>query len=251
MFPITKKKENAEYFYKQIKKELNIFDDTEIYIPKERQLEFHIARIIRTLIKKQGDKLNYTIFMNLETGFETKDMPENKKMNARDRIDITLFYYPKDSYNDIEDEFTNEPFCEVIEVKRSGKIPGLTNKTTEDQKIILDKYFAEKFFKTKETNTIAHDFRRLVNFVGGACKIIRPKYKGEFEERYKVLGGLFIDLYSKEKKKEVIKYGVKYWSEKKKDLKFQKNLYLKDISQRIDKNKEFLSIVFFTKKKLF
>jgi len=251
LFPLTENEEKAKAFFDFVVKELSVFENTEDEIPKERQLEFHIARILQKKIQEQKDILNWKIFMSMGSGFQAMDLVNQSKMSAKGRIDITLFYYPKNI-----DQSEEELFSEVIEIKRSGNIPGDNNKTDEQYKVDLESYFAEEYYKTKETNTIAHDFRRLVNFVGGPTKIVRAKYKGNFKKKHNVFGGLFIDLYSEEQKKRVIEFGAKYWEKKKKELKNSLNYYIYAKTSKLKNQKkqkycnEYLSIVYFTKKEL-
>jgi len=252
IFPLTESKEKAHAFFNLIVEELNTFKNTKEEIPKERQLEFHIARIIQKAIDEK--KCYENIFMCLGAGFNTKDVIDQKEINPRNRIDISLFYYPENcSLQDI-DQYEKDFFSEVIEIKRSGNIPGKDKRSDKEYKIILDKYFNEEFYQSGETNTIAHDFRRLVNFIAGPTKHFRIKYKGEFKKTHSIMGGLFIDLYNEELKKTVIEHGTVFWNEKKKELKKVNDYYIYTISQMLknqSKNDtEYLSIAFFTKKKI-
>jgi len=164
----------------------NNFSSTFCEIPKESDLVFNINKLLFEFILLKN---NYKIVTQLEARFFSSNKKYGKKTK---KIDIGIFYLKPNNIN-------NFYFLDIIEIKRAGKAP----------KKITDGYFLKS-----ESNTIAKDFERLVEFLNEPIKLVRQKYKGEFKETYNIKSGLFIDLHPEDNKKEAIEKGVKYWRKK-------------------------------------
>ena len=93
MLPFGEDKATFEAFVEKISEELNKIDTNKL-LPTEYEFQYFITKIIQEEIDKKTNKAMNELVINLE----------------RERIDIVIFYYPKNE----------DSFAEIIELKRGG-----------------------------------------------------------------------------------------------------------------------------------